>query len=216
MEPILFRAEPVSITHKTGHKIYNFNIGNSNIDRKTVESFGNEWTKFNHFNNQEIEDIASMHYFDIVKPEWITNKQILDVGCGTGRWTKYTSKFAATVDAVDPSVAIESAALLLANCNNVRLSRASINNLPFADKCFDFVFSLGVLHHVPDTVLAMKECVAKIRPGGYFLVYMYYDLDNRGWLFKSIFFFSDLIRQFVAKLPVWAKNFCCDLIAITV
>ena len=216
MEPILFQIAPGSITGKAGHNVYNFNISNDNIDIGTVEAFGDEWTKFNSFTDKEIDDIATTHYFDIIPQEWITNKQILDVGCGTGRWTKYVAKYAASVDAVDPSKAIETAAQLLSDCTNVRLSRTSVDGLPFADNSFDFVFSLGVLHHIPDTQLAMKQCVAKLKPSGHFLVYLYYRFDNRGVFFKGIFRLSDLIRKAISRAPVSIKNFCCDVIAVTV
>jgi SAM-dependent methyltransferase len=216
MEPILFQTVPGSITCKAGHNVHNFTISNDNIDITTVEAFGDEWTKFNSFTDKEIDDIASTHYFDIVPPELITNKQVLDVGCGTGRWTKYVAKYAASVDAVDPSKAIESAAQLLSDCKNVRLSRTSVDGLPFADNSFDFVFSLGVLHHIPDTQLAMKQCVEKLKPGGYFLVYLYYRFDNRGLFFKSIFWMSDLLRKSVSGSPAAIKNFCCDVIAVAI
>lgn len=216
MKPILFSIEPRTITNKAGVNIHNFNIDDKNIDIVTVEAFGDEWTKFGNFTDKEIEDIAAAHYFDIVKPEWIADKQVLDVGCGTGRWTKYVAKHAASVDAVDPSKAIETAAILLSDCDNVRLSQASVSGLPFADNSFDFVFSLGVLHHIPDTALAMQQCVAKLKPGGYFLTYLYYKFDNRNMLFKGIFFLSDAVRRFVAILPAGIKNFVCDIIAIAV
>ncbi|MDP9046931.1 MAG: class I SAM-dependent methyltransferase [Bacteroidota bacterium] len=213
MKAILFQTEPESITCQHGHDVHNFYIDKVNIDTDTVEAFGDEWTRFNQFTDKEIEDIATAHYFDIVRPEWINNKHVLDVGCGTGRWTKYVAKFAASVDAVDPSKAIESASVMLAGCSNVRLSRAAVNNLPFADETFDFVFSLGVLHHIPDTELALKQCVAKLKKDGHFLTYLYYNLDNRGVIFKIIFALSNVIRRLVSQLPTGLKNVICDLIA---
>jgi len=216
MEQIEYQIKPESINVIGEHKLYNFNIGDNNIDITTVEAFGDEWTKFSHFSNEEIETIATQHYFDIVKPEWIVNKQVLDVGCGTGRWTKYVAKYAATVDAVDPSKAIEAAAVLLSDCNNVRLSRTSVDNLPFANESFDFVFSLGVLHHIPDTQLAMTRCVDKLKTNGYFLTYLYYKFENRGFAFKALFSVADIIRQITSRLPPFAKNLICDFIAIVI
>ncbi|MDO3642237.1 MAG: class I SAM-dependent methyltransferase [Mucilaginibacter sp.] len=217
MEPIAFKPEPHSVTQGNGRVIYNFDIEfSTNIDTATVESFGEEWTKFNHFSDQEIEAIASEHYFDIVKPEWIENKQVLDVGCGTGRWTKFVAKRALRVDAVDPSKAIEIASMLLFDCDNVRLSRASVDNLPFADSNFDFVFSLGVLHHIPDTQLAMQQCVNKLKPGGYFLVYLYYRFDNKGSWFKLIFYLSNYVRKVISGLREPVKNTLCDILAVIV
>jgi SAM-dependent methyltransferase len=216
MEPV-FQSEPINISRQPGLNIHNFNIDQSaNIDPETVKAFGEEWSKFNSFSDQEIDDIATQHYFDIVELDWIKDKQVLDVGCGTGRWTKYVAKYAAHVDAVDPSKAIEAASNLLACCNNVRLSRTAVDHLPFADSSFDFVFSLGVLHHIPDTQLAMDKCVSKLKPGGYFLVYLYYKFDNKGFLFKTVFLLSDLVRRGLSKLPDAIKNFICDVIAVTI
>lgn len=216
MEMISFNKEPQNVHCKSGQNVYNFAISDTNIDLDTVESFGDEWTKFSNFSEEEISDIASTHYFDIVQSEWINNKHVLDVGCGTGRWTKYVAKHAKTVDAVDPSKAIEAAAVLLADCDNVRLSRASVDNLPFDDESFDFVFSLGVLHHIPDTELALKQCVNKLKCGGYFLTYLYYSLDNRGAFFKGMFYISDIFRKYISRLPIRAKNLFCDFIAISI
>ena len=217
MEPIAFETEPHSITQGNGRAIYNFDIYlSANIDAATVESFGVEWTKFNHFTEQEIEAIASEHYFDIIQPEWIENKHVLDVGCGTGRWTRFVANRALTVDAVDPSKAVEIASALLSDCDNVRLSRAGVGNLPFASSSFDFIFSLGVLHHVPDTQLAMKQCVDKLKPGGYFLVYLYYRFDNKGALFKFIFRLSNGARKYISALREPVKNALCDILALTI
>jgi SAM-dependent methyltransferase len=212
-----FQTAPIIVSQQNGLSIYSFDIDQStNIDPVTVQAFGEEWSKFNSFSDQEINDIATRHYFDIVPIELIKGKQALDVGCGTGRWTKFVAKYAAHVDAVDPSKAIEAASVLLAGCSNVRLSRTAVDSLPFADSSFDFVFSLGVLHHIPDTQLAMQQCVSKLKSGGFFLVYLYYKLDNKGFLFKTLFRLSDLFRRIIHRLPNAVKNLACDIIAITV
>jgi len=186
----------------------------SNIDYDTVTSFGKEWNKFSTFSEDEINEIASSHYFDIVSNEYLIDKQILDVGCGSGRWSKYVSKLAKTVDAIDPSDSIYSAAFLLKDNENVRISKVSVDKLPFGDNSFDFVFSLGVLHHIPDTALALKQCVQKLKVGGYFLVYIYYNLDNRLPFYKILFTLSNLIRKLIIKMPAGLKDFICDIISV--
>jgi ubiquinone/menaquinone biosynthesis C-methylase UbiE len=213
---IPFSTQCLNISKVESHNIYNFTISEHNIDPVTVEAFGDEWSKFNYFSDDEISSIAQNHYFDIVPTEYYKNKQVLDVGCGTGRWTKFVAKDAKTVDAVDPSKAIEAAAKLLSRLENVRLSRTAVDNLPFEDNSFDFVFSLGVLHHIPDTQLAMQKCVDKLKPEGHFLTYLYYRFDNRGFLFKTIFKISDMIRKFISGQPASIKNTLCDIVAIVI
>jgi len=191
-----------------------FNIEGKNIDQQVVNEFGEEWLKFNNFTDEAILAGAN-EYFDVLN-ENIVNKNTyaLDVGCGTGRWTKFLSTKAGFIEAVDPSNAIFAANKLLARVENVRLTKASVETLPFEDETFDFAMSVGVLHHIPDTLKAMQDCVKKVKKGGYFYVYLYYNLDKRGGFFKWLFNISDLIRSGVSRLPARLKNFASDLLAI--
>jgi SAM-dependent methyltransferase len=185
-----------------------------NIDETTVKSFGEEWKAFHKFDDKELNRIGD-EYFDVVTADMYGQDKIAaDFGCGTGRWTKYFSDKVGAIAAIDPSDAIYTAAAVLEKTGNVYLYKASIDNLPFPDNFFDFGFSLGVLHHIPDTQMAMNACVKKIRPGGYFLVYLYYNFDNRGLLFKSIYWLSNLIRLLVCRLPGGLKRFVCNILAV--
>lgn len=189
---------------------------NGNIDKEVVESFGDEWKKFNEFDDTELTEIGDK-YFDIIDDSIVNkNSYCIDIGCGTGRWSKYLAARSGFIEAIDPSDAILVAGKVLKGANNVRLSKASTDNLPFPDETFDFGMSIGVLHHIPDTPKALADCVRKIKIGGYFYVYLYYALDNKGFLFKSIFFFVNLLRRIISSLPSGLKKFCCDIIAILI
>lgn len=186
-----------------------------NADWETIDSFGEEWSKFSTFSETEIKEIGD-EYFDIVpKAAYGADKVALDMGCGTGRWSLYAAPKFSHLEAIDPSDAIFTAAQN-AKGKNIRLTKAEVDFIPFADNSFDFVFSLGVLHHIPDTQDALIKCVKKLKPGGYFLLYLYYKLDNRGALYKGIFFLVDLLRKLISRLPGSLKRFSCDLIAILV
>lgn len=205
---------PSGTTKLNGKIIKQYSDFGNNVDQTTVKSFGEEWTNFHGFSDEEIERMGNS-YFDIVDYQMLDeNTKAIDFGCGSGRWTKYIHKKVCAVAAVDPSDAIYSASKVLEDIPNAFLYQASIDNLPFDDNYFDFGFSLGVLHHIPDTAKAMKDCVAKIKPGGYFLVYLYYNLDNRGWGFKLLFHISNFLRKIVSKLQGRLKRFICDFFAI--
>ena len=152
-----FNQQPLKIIDRK-KTIHVFEIVQANFDVETVASFGEEWKKFDTFSENEIIQIGN-DYFDIVPEEIYNGKRVLDMGCGSGRWTKYVARKASFVEAIDPSDAVYSAAELLSNDNNTRISQASVDNIPFPDNSFDLVFSLGVLHHIPDTEAAMKKCV---------------------------------------------------------
>ncbi len=211
-----YTKDPDEIIKTKEREINVFKINGNNIDKKVVDEFGEEWLKFNDFSDESINKFGE-EYFDIID-EKIVNKQtyVLDIGCGTGRWTKYFSAKAGFIEAVDPSNAIFAADKLLGNIENVRLTKASVDTLPFDNESFDFAMSVGVLHHIPDTQKAMIDCVKKVKKGGYFYVYLYYNLDKRGWMFTTIFKLSNLIRSFVCKLPGSLKRLLCDVLAITV
>ena len=214
---IPYNIEPTSTLGTGDKQIASFISGaDQNIDHKTVESFGEEWTKFDSFSPEEIKN-AGDQYFDIVTDQMLNrNTTVLDLGCGTGRWTKYIGDKAGFIEAVDPSAAVFAAQHLLSGMNNVRISQASSDSLPFADESFDMMMSLGVLHHIPDTEMALKSGVKKVRKGGYVLLYLYYALDNRSLIFKSIFYASALLRFVVSSLPAFLKKIVCDLIAVMI
>ncbi len=201
------------IKAKNSH-IYEFTIEDSNIDKVTVDSFGDEWQAFHGFSEHEIQKLGD-EYFDIITPQMLNGStSVLEIGCGSGRFLKYVSERAHMVVGVDPSHAVFASDKLLGGKSNVVLIKASANDLPFQNETFDFVYSIGVLHHIPDTYKAMQACVDKVKKGGYFFTYLYYNLDNRGLLFRSLFNMSALIRKGVSKLPAKSKRICCDFLAI--
>ena len=187
-----------------------------NLDRKVVDDFGDEWSKFDAFSEEEISQIGD-DYFDIVPEALFTPEtSVIDIGCGSGRWSKYVAPKVGIIEAVDPSHAVLVARRMLSVHKNVRVTQAEANQIPFEDNTFDFGFSLGVLHHIPDTQLALNACVSKIKPGGHFLVYFYYRFDNRGFVFKALFQLINLIRRITSILPGAVKKMVCDLIALLI
>jgi len=212
---IPYSIKPTSILRSGDKEIASFISGSEqNIDRKTVESFGEEWTKFDSFSPEEIKN-AGDQYFDIVSDKVLNkNTVVLDLGCGTGRWSKYIGDKAGFIEAIDPSAAVFAAQHLTSDMDNIRITQASSDNIPFADESFDMMMSLGVLHHIPDTELALKSGVKKVKKGGYVLLYLYYALDNRSFIFKSIFYASALLRFLVSSSPAFLKKIVCDLIAV--
>lgn len=170
-------------------------------DRSTVDGFGFEWSVY----DQEERDPASIQrsferYFASFPwgdlPSVATG---LDVGCGSGRWSERVVDRGLRVVALDAA----SAALTVASR---RLPPGSLVNgsaveMPLADNSFDFAFSLGVLHHLPDTDGALREIRRVLKPGSPFLVYLYYAFDNRPAWFRTMWRASDWLRRVIARLP---------------
>jgi SAM-dependent methyltransferase len=80
----------------------------------------------------------------------------------------------------------------------------------------DFGYSLGVLHHVPDTQAGITACVRKLKPGAPFLVYLYYALENRPFWFRFLWRASDALRRRICTLQKEHKLFVTGLIACCV
>ena len=212
-----YTKEPNSYIEIEGGKIASFNaVAGDNVDAKTVDSFGEEWSKFAAFDPEEIQKIGD-EYFDILPDDAFgEGKSALDIGCGSGRWTLYIKDKFSRIEAVDPSIAVLIAEKNTRGHSNIRVTKAGVDQLPFENNSFDVVFSLGVLHHIPDTATAMAKAVEKLKSGGYFLVYLYYALDNRGSLYKLIFNSSTIFRRVISIMPSFIKRILCDLIAVFV
>jgi SAM-dependent methyltransferase len=209
--------QPDHVIRTGGLPIYDFQIEeDSNADTETIRSFGEEWQKFKSFSRPEIEKIGD-DYFDILPRDFdMEHASVLDAGCGTGRWALYLAPRVRNIECIDPSDAVYSASDLLKDLPNVRVIKTDIDHIPFSDHSFDLVYSLGVLHHIPDTFGAMKKCVEKVKRGGYFIVYLYYNLDNRGLIFRTLFHVTNTVRKGISKLPAALKRIVCDMIAATV
>ncbi len=88
--------------------------------------------------------------------------------------------------------------------------------MPIEDSSMDFGYSLGVLHHVPDTQAGIAACVKKLKPGAPFLVYLYYAFDNRPWWFRAIWRLSDVLRTMVSRFPHGLRYFSSQFLALLV
>lgn len=88
--------------------------------------------------------------------------------------------------------------------------------MPLPPGSQDFGYSLGVLHHVPDTQAAIRSCVEMLKPGAPFLVYLYYAFDNRPTLFRLAWRCSDVLRRLISGLPPRLKHLITDVLALTV
>ena len=103
---------------------------------------------------------------------------------------------------IDPSeLALDVARRRLAGRPGAAFHQASVDDIPLADASQDFGYSLGVLHHVPDTAAAMAACVRKLKPGAPFLVYLYHSFDNRPFWYRHLWAASDVARKGISRMP---------------
>ena len=144
-----------------------------NVDRATVEGFGREWSAYDQaaLTGEEYRKLFDGYFSIFPFDELPPDAEGFDLGCGSGRWAAGVAPRVARLHCIDPSEeALAVARERLKNQANVDLHHAAADTIPLEDASQDFGYSLGVLHHVPDTAKAMSDCVRKLKPGAPFLV----------------------------------------------
>ncbi|HBQ37543.1 MAG TPA: hypothetical protein DD714_00775 [Candidatus Omnitrophica bacterium] len=139
--------------------------------RRTQRSFGTQWRYFSTMTDAFETDL--FRYLGQVDPAFFKGKLGLDVGCGFGRHAYYASRLGAEMVGVDFSEAIDSAAKNLDGSERVHLVQANLYQLPFRPQTFDFIYSLGVLHHLPDPEAGFRSLVPLLKPGGTMMIWVY-------------------------------------------
>ena len=189
-----------------------------NQDKNTVDGFGDEWSRFDQSDLPQAEQqLLFDEYFSVFPWKDISKESTgFDLGCGTGRWAKSVAPKVKKLICIDPSSALDIAKKNLSNFDNCVFDSATVDEMPMQDNSMDFGYSLGVLHHVPDTALGIKQCVKKLKIGAPLLLYLYYRFDNRPWWFRSIWFVTDLLRRIVSKMPYKLRYVSSQIISIIV
>jgi SAM-dependent methyltransferase len=191
----------------------------ANIDDRTVRAFGEEWSTFDQSGMSDAE--ARRHfarYFALFPWQSLPPNAVgADIGCGSGRWARFVAPRVGVLHCVDASdAALAVARRTLAGQVNCRFACASVDRIPLAPGSLDFCYSLGVLHHVPDTAAGIASCAKLLKPGAPMLLYLYYALDDRPWWYRALWRTTDLARRAIARLPFALKYALTTVIAAAV
>jgi SAM-dependent methyltransferase len=163
-----------------------------------VGSFGFQWNTFSKAQLDSANGTSRSRDAFLEKTGWtleaLEGRRVLDAGCGMGRFAEVCAGAGAEVHAIDLSTAVEAAARNLSRFPNAFFYQADIMNLPFADGTFDAIYSIGVLHHTPDTRKAFLSLARLLKPGGRIAIWVYSTK-------LRLFFGSTLLRTFTPHLP---------------
>ena len=137
----------------------------------TFASFGFEWNSFDDVRDED-ETFAEVYFRDLDFSE-LDGMVGLDAGCGKGRYTRFLAGHLSALAALDGSSAVEAAARNLGAYPSVLVIKSDLREAPFAPESFDFIASLGVLHHLDDPRQGFERLHALLAPGGQMLLYLY-------------------------------------------
>lgn len=156
-------------------------------------SFGRQWNRYDVARPEE--DEATFRVKTGVEPRELAGRLVLDAGCGGGRYARLLAGHGAQVVGVDLSTAVDRAAELCSGFSDALIAQADLLDLPVAERAFDLVYSIGVLHHTPDPRRAFAQIARRVKPGGRLSVWLYRrNTPPQEWL-------NSALRAATTRLP---------------
>ena len=192
-----------------------------NLDQGVIDGFGHEWAAFDYAETETAEALDAQ-FAAYCAPLDLgdfnpTTSVAGDFGAGSGRWSSRLAPYFSLVYALEPS---NGASQVLRKKFTgdpkivVLQETVGANSIPAAS--LDLAMSLGVLHHIPDTALAIKDVSRSIKPGGVFLCYLYYNLENKPAYYKVIFKGVNVVRRVISASPQKVRRLSATVIAAIV
>jgi ubiquinone/menaquinone biosynthesis C-methylase UbiE len=173
------------------------------VRERTAKSFAYEWERFGVLREEWRKNF--LDYMQPHQPEFFDGLAVLDVGTGSGRHSHYADTFGARVVAVDIGDSIDVARRNLPA--RVLTVQADAEALPLAESSFDFVMSIGVLHHLPDPEAALRSIARFARSGGRVRVYLYW-LPPRRW-HRNLLRAVTAVRRVTTRMPHQLLHVLC-------
>jgi ubiquinone/menaquinone biosynthesis C-methylase UbiE len=174
--------EYLAIAQKT-IKFYPLDVKDSeilNVDRleqSTSDLYTSLWKKFQNETLEEesrklLEGRLSQKFIE----ENIVGKTVLDMGCGSGRYTLALALLGAKkvigIDLFSQSYEIAKKIVKTKDLN-VDFLEGNFHNLPFENEKFDFIFSNGTIHHSSSIDKSLDELYRVLKSNGKSFLYIY-------------------------------------------
>ena len=189
-----------------------------NLDQDVIDGFGREWAAFDYAQNnaKEALDAQFKAYCSPIDLAKFDNESAVaaDIGAGSGRWSERLLPYFSLVYVIEPSDGASSVLeTKFSDEPRIKILHESVGANSIPDTSLDFAMCLGVLHHIPNTALAIREISSKIKSGGTFLCYLYYKLENKPLFYRLIFKIANLVRWTVSRLPYFLRKLIAQAIA---
>ena len=189
-----------------------------NLDQKVIDDFGLEWVAFDFSENEssvalDAQFLAYCTPIDLKQFD-VKTSVAADFGAGSGRWSARLLPYFSLIYVLEPS---DGANKVIKNKfkdeTRIRILQETVGGNSIPNESLDLAMSLGVLHHIPDTGLAIKDVASKIKSGGIFLCYLYYKLENKPLHYRGLFWASNSLRWVISRLPYTMRRLIARIIA---
>jgi SAM-dependent methyltransferase len=189
-----------------------------NLDQEVINSFGHEWAAFDYSeseNDEALDKQFRAYCAPIDLGKFNANLAVAaDFGAGSGRWASRLLPYFSLIYALEPS---DGANQVLRNKfkneTRLRILQETVGDNSIPAQSLDLAMSLGVLHHIPDTSLAIRDVASKVKSGGLFLCYLYYKLENKPVFYRGLFWTSNSLRWVISRLPYPMRRLIAQIIA---
>ena len=146
------------------------------VHQSTATLYGDLWHRYDADLFEQSVNLFAQRFkangFDL---SWFEGKKCLDAGCGGGRYTIAMARLGAgeVIGCDITASGLANAQIRSTGILNVSYDTASVDDLPFLDRSFDFVCCSGVLHHTPDPARGMAELARVLKPSGKLFLLLY-------------------------------------------
>ncbi|MBW6451252.1 MAG: methyltransferase domain-containing protein [DPANN group archaeon] len=178
------------------------------LKEKIATAFSKEWLDFNNMYKEYEKQFLT--FIAPVKSAFFNEKLVLDGGCGSGRHVYYSSVYGAEVVGIDLGISVETAYKNTKKLPFTHIIQSDIYNIPIKKESFDFIYSIGVLHHLPNPKNGFLNLTNYLKKGGSIFAWVYGYENN-----SKILFFVDLFRKNITtKLPLTITKYISYLLTI--
>jgi len=145
-----------------------------NRRQQTIHDFGNQWKIHGRLNPSHWTSIEMFvdYLARLMDPHELKGRNVLEVGSGSGRILRMLSAFhPAELIGVEPSAGFEVLKQNTSDLNNLKLMKETGSS--FVAHELDYIFSLGVIHHIPEPESTVQNVYNSLKVNGKFVIWVY-------------------------------------------